>query len=147
MRWVVYLMTASVAGACATARHTPLDNQPVIKAGTTVIALAIVPAMTSGAPTCRAKLSRDHALVRKNRPVVWEIVDVCNEDERTVEVRFTTGELRQHLTPRRRTGKIRKGQPDYLEWQVGKEAQSRQYADYQIWLGDEMLVDPRIQVP
>jgi hypothetical protein len=92
-------------------------------------------------------LSRDPALVKKNRPVVWEIVDVCNETEKTVEIRFTTGELKQHLRADKKTGKIKKGQPDYLEWSVGDKAVSGQHADYGIWLGDDMLVDPRIQVP
>ena len=147
MRWIVCLMAATTMGACASASDKPLGNQPAIKSGTTVIALAIVPGTTPGTSSCRAKVSRDPAQVRKNRPVVWEIVDVCNEVEQTVEIRFTTGELKQHLNPRRKSGKVRKGLPDYLEWEVGKEAQSGQYADYEIWLGDEMLADPRIQVP
>jgi hypothetical protein len=145
MRWFVCLMAATMMGACAAARHVPLGNQPAIKGGTTVIALAVVPGTSAG--TCRAKLSRDPALVRKNKPVVWEIVDVCNEAEKTVEIRFTTGELKQHLRADKKTGKIKKGQPDYLEWTVSDKALSGQYADYGIWLGDDMLVDPRIQVP
>jgi hypothetical protein len=146
MRLFVCLMTASMMGACASGHHAPLgNNQPEIKGGTTVIALAVVPGTSAG--SCRAKLSRDPALVRKNRPVVWEIVDVCNETEKTVEIRFTTGELKQHLRADKKTGKIKKGQPDYLEWSVGDKAVSGQHADYGIWLGDDMLVDPRIQVP
>ena len=60
---------------------------------------------------------------------------MCNDVQRTVEIRFTTGELKQHLNPRRKSGKVRKGLPDYLEWEVGKEAQSGQYADYEILAG------------
>jgi hypothetical protein len=86
-------------------------------------------------------------LVTRNKPVLWEIVDVCNETEQTVEIRFTTGELKQHLTPKRKSGKVRKGLPDYLEWLVGSEARDKQFADYEIWLGDVKLADPRIQVP
>jgi hypothetical protein len=147
MRLIVCLMTATMMGACASGHLAPHGNQPAIRAGTTVIAMAIVPATTPGTTTCRAKVSRENAAVSKNKPVVWEIVDLCNENEQTVEVRFTTGELKQHLTPRRQKGKIKKGQADHLEWEVSKKASPGQYADYQIWLGDEMLVDPRIQVP
>jgi hypothetical protein len=148
MRCAVFLLTATLLAACASDGHQALGTQPAIRAGSTVIALVIVPGTTPGTASCQAKLSRDPALVAKKKRVLWEILDLCNEgEERPVEVRFTGGALQPHLRPHKKTGKVKKGQPDYLEWEVGENAGSGQYADYQIWLGDEMLVDPRIQVP
>jgi hypothetical protein len=124
----------------------PLGNQPAIKSGTTVIAIALVPAASGGG--CRAKVSRERAQVRVNRPVVWEVIDVCNESEQDIELRFDdAGGLKGNLRAVKGKGKVRRGQPDYLQWDVTKSAKPEQYADYGIYLGQTKLDDPRIEVP
>jgi hypothetical protein len=137
-------MAVGLAG-CAKVVMVPQDaNQPDIKSGTTVIAIAIV----QGAGTsCRAKVSRELAYVRPGRPVVWEVLNLCTPDVKDVTLKFTEGELRKHLQPQRPNRPVGPKRSDYLQWNVGKGAQKGQYADYEIWLGNEKLADPRIQVP
>ena len=146
MRWILCLVAATTFGACASGEGK-LGDQPSIEHGTTVIALSIQPVTSPSTNSCQAKLSRDPAQVNKGKPVIWEIVDSCNDTPEPIEIRFTAGELRQHLTPIKKDGTVGKKKPDYLKWHVGKNAQSGQYAEYGIYLNNVLIGDPRIQVP
>jgi hypothetical protein len=143
MRVIVCVALALTLAGCAPLK--PLDTQPVIRNGTTVIAIVVVPAGDSG---CRAKVSRDRAKVRVNKPVVWEVVDLCNEIEQEIHLEFdAAGGLKANLKRVKDKGKVRRGQADYLQWDVNANAKPEQYADYGIFLGTTRLEDPRIEVP
>jgi hypothetical protein len=150
MRVTVCVALTLTLGACAS-HVRPLGYQPAIKSGTTVIAVALVPA-PSGAG-CAAKVSRDPAQVRVNKPVLWEVMDLCspaNEGKtHDVVIKFVAGELRDHLNPvdGKDRARVKRGVSDYVRWHVGKKAQRGQYADYEIWRDNDKLDDPRIEVP
>jgi hypothetical protein len=142
---VLALVLAGCLWGCKAAEEDRRP-QPHVPEGATVIALAIVPPEAgAGSTQCRAKVSRDPALVARGKHVIWEIIDLCNEQEREVSIKLVGGNLPVEVLHGK--GKIKKKQADYFDVKVGNGAQSQQYKDYEIYLETDLLADPRIQVP
>jgi len=149
MRVLVSMLSAFFLVGCAsdgtiTKGH---HGQPHIAKGTTIVALAVIPYGSTSPPPCLAVVSRETAYVDVQRSVVWEVVDVCNEAEQEIELRFVDGTLRPYLDKRKDKGKVKKNQPDFLDVFVMKGATTGQYAKYEIYLDGKKIADPRIQIP
>jgi hypothetical protein len=147
MRVLVSILSAVFLAGCASGGKTSpgQHGQPKIAHGTTIVALAVIP--SGSTPPCRAVVSRETAYVDPDRSVVWEVVDVCNEEEQEIALKFVDGTLQPHLDLRKDKGKVKHGQPDFLDVFVKKGATTGQYAKYEIWLGGQKIADPKIQVP
>jgi len=147
MRVLVSILSAVFLAGCASAGTISVDQhgQPHVTKGTTIIALAVIPSGTT--PPCRAVVSRETAYVDPQKSVLWEVVDVCNEEEQEIALKFVDGNLQPHLDLRKDKGKVKHGQPDFLDVFVRKGATAGQYAKYEIWLGGQKIADPKIQVP
>jgi hypothetical protein len=147
MRVLVSILSSVFLAGCASGERISVGHhgQPHVAKGTTIVALAVIP---SGAtPPCRAVVSRETAYVDRNKSALWEVVDVCNEQEQEIELKFVDGNLSPYLDLRKNKGKVKHGQPDFLDVFVTKGASSGQYAKYEIWLGGQKIADPKIQVP
>ena len=146
--WSSILSAVFLAGGlCSGGRSVDQHGQPHVAKGTTIGIYRL-----GGDPLRRVsampgrRVSRD-CLRRPQQIRALGSGGRLNEQEQEIALKFVDGTLQAHLDLRKDKGKVKHGQPDFLDVFVRKGATAGQLRNYEIWLGGQKIADPKIQVP